>query len=147
MSDSGGNLLRILERRDQAWTPLLRTNRIDLHPLWFGIYGGFLYHHGAGFRKAVARGIGASGPNRWQRGEPLPLVGTAARKLTSFRIEDVRGPRDQGQSAPGRRDLRRAPARPGVLEALHLTRRARPGPRPVQQLRRTTRALAVAAHS
>ncbi len=87
VSDSGGNLLRILERRDQAWTPLLRTNRIDLHPLWFGIYGGFLYHHGAGFRKAVARGIGASGPNRWQRGEQLPLVGTAARKLTSFRIK------------------------------------------------------------
>ena len=35
--------------------PLLRSNRVNLHPLWFGVYGGIVYHHGAGFRWAVGR--------------------------------------------------------------------------------------------
>jgi len=87
VSDSGGNLLRTLERRKLDWTPLLRSNRVDLHPLWFAIYGGFLYHHGAGFRKAVARSIGAGGPDRWTRGENAPVVGTLIRKVDSYRIQ------------------------------------------------------------
>ena len=50
VSDVGGNLLFALESRGSAWTPLTRSNRHDLHPLWFGVYGGIVYHHGAGFR-------------------------------------------------------------------------------------------------
>jgi hypothetical protein len=50
VTDVGGNLLGILEERRIAWRPLLRTNRTNLHPLWFGVYGGTVYHHGAGFR-------------------------------------------------------------------------------------------------
>src|SRR3954467_9289775 len=52
ISDGGANLLAILEARDIAWTPLLRTNRHELHPLWFGVYGDAVYHHGAGSRAA-----------------------------------------------------------------------------------------------
>jgi hypothetical protein len=51
VTDVGGNLLGILEARKIEWSPLLRSNRTNLHPLWFGIYGGAVYHHGAGFRK------------------------------------------------------------------------------------------------
>ncbi|HEY1763339.1 MAG TPA: hypothetical protein VGF85_00355 [Opitutaceae bacterium] len=51
MSDVGGNLLGILERRGLPWHPLLRTNRHNLHPVWFGIYADRVYHHGAGFRR------------------------------------------------------------------------------------------------
>ena len=87
VSDSGGNLLRILERRGLPWTPLLRTNRSNPHSLWFAIYGGIIYHHGAGFRKPLARGIGASGPNRWIQGEQAPVVGPVIRKVGSFRIK------------------------------------------------------------
>jgi hypothetical protein len=54
-TDVGGNLLRALERSGDGWTPLLRSNRVNLHPLWFGVYGGIVYHHGAGFRWAVGR--------------------------------------------------------------------------------------------
>jgi hypothetical protein len=50
VTDVGGNLLGILEERRIEWSPLLRSNRRDLHPLWFGVYGGMVYHHGAGFR-------------------------------------------------------------------------------------------------
>jgi hypothetical protein len=54
-SDTGGNLLGILREREIAWQPLLRTNGVDVHPIWFGIYGNVAYHHGAGFRGRVAR--------------------------------------------------------------------------------------------
>jgi hypothetical protein len=50
VTDVGGNLLGILEKGNIGWCPLLRSNRTNLHPLWFGVYGGAVYHHGAGFR-------------------------------------------------------------------------------------------------
>jgi hypothetical protein len=50
ITDVGCSLLRNLEDRGEHWTPLLRSNVVDLHPLWFGIYAGLVYHHGAGFR-------------------------------------------------------------------------------------------------
>jgi hypothetical protein len=49
-SDVGGNLLRRLEVEGEPWVQVLRTNTHDLDPLYFGIYGGAIYHHGAGFR-------------------------------------------------------------------------------------------------
>jgi hypothetical protein len=50
VTDVGGNLLGQLEKSRVDWLPLHRSNRVNLHPLWFGIYGGAVYHHGAGFR-------------------------------------------------------------------------------------------------
>jgi hypothetical protein len=55
VSDPGGNLLHQLEQRGLPWAPLERTNTVDLHPLWFGVYGDVVYHHGAGFRPAFSR--------------------------------------------------------------------------------------------
>jgi hypothetical protein len=55
VSDVGGNLLYLLESHGEAWTPLLRTNTRNLHPLYFAVYGDIVYHHGAGFRRPVAR--------------------------------------------------------------------------------------------
>jgi hypothetical protein len=54
-TDTGGNLLGILRARNIAWRPLLRTNRVDLHPVWFAVYDDLVYHHGAGFRYPLAR--------------------------------------------------------------------------------------------
>jgi hypothetical protein len=87
VSDSGGNLLAALQRNEEKWTPLLRTNRVNLHPLWFGIYGDVVYHHGAGFRIAVARSISAEAPpRRWRRGEQHSLIGASIKKIDSIRI-------------------------------------------------------------
>jgi hypothetical protein len=38
--------------KDNGYTsyPLLRTNCINIHPLYYGIYGDIVYHHGAGTR-------------------------------------------------------------------------------------------------
>lgn len=86
VSDSGGNLLATLERQKERWTPLLRTNRVNLHPLWFGIYGNVVYHHGAGFRVAVARSLSVPPQRRWTRREHLSLFGLMARKIQSARV-------------------------------------------------------------
>ncbi len=55
ITDVGGNLLFILNTGGYQWYPLLRTNKTNLHPLWFGIYADVIYHHGAGFRKPSCR--------------------------------------------------------------------------------------------
>ncbi len=50
VSDVGGNLLRELEITGTPWVQLLRSNRNNLDALFFAVYGGIVYHHGAGFR-------------------------------------------------------------------------------------------------
>jgi hypothetical protein len=87
MSDVGGNLLHALESRGLAWTPLLRSNRVDLHPVWFGVYGGVVYHHGAGFRPAVSRVDLATRPAAgWTaRAARTPVLGAAARRWQRVR--------------------------------------------------------------
>ena len=55
VTDVGGNLLGLLRREKVDWHPMLRSNRINLHPLWFGIYEGLIYHHGAAFRQPLSR--------------------------------------------------------------------------------------------
>ncbi len=63
-SDVGGNLLLLLELSETAWEPLLRSNTVDLHPVWFGVYGGVVYHHGSGFRPRISRADAAKRPRR-----------------------------------------------------------------------------------
>jgi hypothetical protein len=67
-SDVGGNLLRRLEATGTPWTPILRTNRVDLDPLYFAVYGGAVYHHGAGFRPGEL-----SPAHRAKSPRPLPV--------------------------------------------------------------------------
>jgi hypothetical protein len=86
-TDVGGNLLRALERAGDTWTPLLRSNRVNLHPLWFGIYGGVVYHHGAGFRWAVGRVDLRDGPRLKTRAKHVPGVGRVLRRLHRARAQ------------------------------------------------------------
>lgn len=55
VTDVGGNLLSILNEKRVDWFPMRRSNRTDLHPLWFGLYDDVIYHHGAGFRDPCSR--------------------------------------------------------------------------------------------
>ena len=86
-TDVGGNLLRALERAGAPWTPLARTNRVNLHPLWFGVYGDVVYHHGAGFRWAVGR-VDLVNPPRlttpWKR---VPGLGRLLRRRNRARAQ------------------------------------------------------------
>jgi hypothetical protein len=61
VTDVGGNLLKLLQDAEVDWSPMVRSNRHNLHPLFFGIYDDLIYHHGAGFRKPYSRMDGAGG--------------------------------------------------------------------------------------
>jgi hypothetical protein len=50
VGDVGGNLLRRLELTETPWVEVHRTNRKNLDPLYYAVYGDVVYHHGAGFR-------------------------------------------------------------------------------------------------
>ena len=50
ITDVGGNLLYLLESRGLEWQPILRTADLEGHPVYYGVYGNVVYHHGAGFR-------------------------------------------------------------------------------------------------
>jgi hypothetical protein len=84
-SDVGGNLLRRLQLTNTPWVDVLRSNRKNLDPLYFAIYGDTVYHHGAGFRTGEL-----STRDREDAPRPLPLgrvpvVGSAMRLLNSRR--------------------------------------------------------------
>jgi hypothetical protein len=55
VTDTGANLLKLLEDRQVDWLPLSRTNVRNLHPVLFGVYDDLIYHHGAGFRRTLTR--------------------------------------------------------------------------------------------
>jgi hypothetical protein len=50
LDDAGTRVLHSLEAHGVDWLPLTRSNTRDAHPLWFGVYGHYIYHHGAGSR-------------------------------------------------------------------------------------------------
>ncbi len=54
-SDVGGALLTILNDRLISWRPILRSNAVNLHPVFYGLYEAHIYHHGSGFRPAISR--------------------------------------------------------------------------------------------
>jgi len=90
VTDVGGNLLGNLTERDIAWRPLLRSNRVNLDPLWFGIYGDVAYHHGAGFRRKVARHVELVGSSEVRAAThkalipaSVPVLGRAERSVRS----------------------------------------------------------------
>ena len=50
VSDVGSLLMRKLELAGLEWIEVLRSNRRNLDPLYYAVYGDVIYHHGAGFR-------------------------------------------------------------------------------------------------
>jgi hypothetical protein len=49
-TDVGALLWEKLKRESIEWLPMHRSNVLELHPLWFGVYHELIYHHGAAFR-------------------------------------------------------------------------------------------------
>ncbi len=87
VTDVGGNLLGLLDAQGTRWRPLLRTNKVDLHPLWFAVYGDVAYHHGAGFRERISRADGYAHTNprraaaRARVPETVPVLGRVERAV------------------------------------------------------------------
>jgi hypothetical protein len=55
VTDVGARVGEALRTAGQPWRALRRSNRRDLDPLFFAVYGGLVYHHGAGFRPEPTR--------------------------------------------------------------------------------------------
>ncbi|HEY5250115.1 MAG TPA: hypothetical protein VIJ09_00540 [Acidimicrobiales bacterium] len=85
VTDVGGNLYASLIRTGSRWTPLLRSNLWNPHPLWFGIYGDVVYHHGAGFRPGKPTRADKDTMAGFGQGEGLPVVGGLARMTNGLR--------------------------------------------------------------
>ncbi len=71
ISDVGGNLLRRLELTETPWVEVLRSNRRELDPICFAVYGDTIYHHGAGSRDPGSRMGNLSPAHRASAPEPL----------------------------------------------------------------------------
>jgi hypothetical protein len=111
ISDTGGNLLGILEARGIAWRPLLRSNRYDLDPLWFGVYADVVYHHGAGFRPPISMMAMLPAQKARQDAvaaavipESVPVLGRLERSLR-FRLARRRGAHAVQEYAAQSQDL------------------------------------------
>ena len=50
-----GDVMNWIESEDRKYYPLVRYNKVNLHPLYYGIYGGIIYHHWAGSRTMITR--------------------------------------------------------------------------------------------
>ena len=95
VTDVGGILLRALRRARQPWTPLLRSNTVNLHPVFYGVYGGVVYHHGAGFREKHSRsdlGIRRARVPSW-----LPVLRDWERKRVFPRAVQERRDSEEGE--------------------------------------------------
>lgn len=105
VSDVGARLLEALRVSGTPWRPLLRTNTVDLHPLWFGVYGDVVYHHGAGFRPTSSR-LDRVQFNRMRSGtvaERIPGVRRSTRLVEVERAGRRRASRELDQRGQARR--------------------------------------------
>jgi hypothetical protein len=85
VTDVGANLFAALVRSGSPWTPLLRSNVWNPHPLWFGVYGDIVYHHGAGFRPGKSTRADKDAIPAFDQGEELAVVGAVARLTNGIR--------------------------------------------------------------
>ena len=82
----GGNLLRRLQLTETPWVELLRSNRRNLDPVFFAVYGEVVYHHGSGFRKGSPSGIHRSTEGPTNLTAPsVPLLGKAVGAINGRR--------------------------------------------------------------
>jgi hypothetical protein len=79
VADVGGRLLKKLTDNGIEWYPLLRSNKHEMHPVFFGTYEQVIYHHGAGFRDALTR-LDARGSKARIRDKLLFLVSRRYRR-------------------------------------------------------------------
>jgi hypothetical protein len=83
-SDVGGNLLRRLEMTSTPWEQIYRTNRHDVDPLYQGIYGDVVYHHGAGLTGGLSPAHRAKSPEQMKLAA-LPGSKVAERAINGLR--------------------------------------------------------------
>ncbi len=94
-SDAGGNLLKILSDKKIFWGKIHRTINNPFHPVFFGIYGDVIYHHGAGFRNPLTRFDRVKSIANLYRFKPIEkvidFILTFAKLKNRYRIQRILG--------------------------------------------------------
>ncbi len=85
VTDVGGNLLRQLELTETPWTEVLRSNARELDPIFFGLYGDVIYHHGAGFRASELTRVHHTLAPAPLRVPALPVIAPITRRVNKLR--------------------------------------------------------------
>jgi len=81
-----GGLLSYMSQNKLTYSAVRRTNKINLHPLYFGIYDDIIYHHWAGSRKMITR------PDKRlheQTGKSLESIAEENHKLSNKVYNDI----------------------------------------------------------
>ena len=79
-------LIQWMKDNKYEYYPVERSNKINLHPLYFGLYEDIIYHHWAGSRKMITR------PDRRlhkQTGESLESIAEKNHKLSNQVYEQI----------------------------------------------------------
>lgn len=108
--DTGLRLAFELWRTDTPWTPLRRTNAVDLHYLIAGIYADRVFHLGAGTRAPVFRPDRRGSP-RHRLTEPLarlPVGRGRARDAKKALVRGIRSPAERRLQAANQHVATRA---------------------------------------
>ena len=50
-----GGVIEWMKKNKYDYYPIVRSNKTNLHPLYFGIYENLIYHHWAGSRRMITR--------------------------------------------------------------------------------------------
>jgi hypothetical protein len=97
--DPGGRMLETLNKKDIIWGKVLRSNKLDIHPLFFGVYDNVIYHHGAGFRDPISRTEMAGNEMMRNRRRPMSRMAELLpnryflplkRRISPYRREEYR---------------------------------------------------------
>ncbi len=81
-----GGVISWLHRNGYEYYPIERSNKINLHPLYFGVYGDIIYHHWAGSRKMITR------PDRrraTKSGEDIDTIAEENHKISESVFEQI----------------------------------------------------------
>jgi hypothetical protein len=76
VTDVGGNLLGALEDKDVDWYPMLRSNKVNPHPLKFGVYEDLVYHQAGGLTVSA-------GGRLWRAAKEDKLSGSLRGRLAA----------------------------------------------------------------
>ena len=75
-----------LSKNNYDYYPIERSNQVNLHPLYFGVYENMIYHHWAGSRKMITR------PDRRRvakSGEDIEIIAEENHKMSESVFEQI----------------------------------------------------------
>ena len=86
-----GGVIKWLNVHGYEYYPLVRSNKVDLHPLYYGIYDDLLYHHWAGSRNMITAPdrLRHKALKRWRIDEPLDDMAKKNSKMSDQVFERI----------------------------------------------------------